>query len=405
MRDMGEGTLNRAILHVDMDAFYASVEQHDNPALRGKPVIVGGRPEARGVVSAASYEARKFGVHSAMSSAMAKRLCPQGIFISGNYQRYAEISAQIQEVFTRYTPAVLPLSCDEAFLDITGSLALFGSPLTIARSIKDVIRAETGLTASVGLAGTLFVAKIASELDKPDGLTVIYDDEVLTRLAPLPVRAMWGVGKVAEKRLHKFGILTIGDLQGWPRQQLVENFGEFGEHMYNLCRGIDPRVIDPDATEPEKSISNEHTFDHDLTDPAELEHMLLFLADKVARRARKAGLSGRVVQIKVKYADFSQITRRISLPAPTSCAQEIFTISRKLLREKSECGRRAIRLLGVCLSGFGEVGEDQLTLFAPDCTQISGKMARAERAADVILDKLGRGAIGRGSLMLGQDKE
>lgn len=398
-----ECDLARVILHVDMDAFFASIEQHDHPELRGKPVIIGGDPRSRGVVSTCSYEARKYGVHSAMPSSHAHRLCPHGIFLHGRMDRYSEISEQIHSIFRNYTPLVLPLSCDEAFLDITGSQRLFGPPLTIGRRLKEEIRDSTGLTASVGIAGTLFVAKIASDLEKPDGLTLIPDGEVLRRLAPLPVRTIWGVGNVAEKRLHKLGIRSIEDLQRWPEKELCENFGEFGEHLYNLCRGIDPRTISSE-TAVEKSISNEHTFDEDILDRQRLEKALLWLADKVARRARAAGMAGRTVQLKVKYADFTSITRRHTLPQATACGQEIFQTTRQLLRDKTEVGSRSVRLIGVGISGFDGHGNVQPGLFdeqAPGA--LSDKMARAEAAADKILQKHGRNSIGRGSLLLNEN--
>ncbi len=391
---------SRAIIHVDMDAFFAAVEQLDNPELRGKPVIIGGPANSRGVVSTCSYEAREFGVHSAMSSAMAHRLCPHGIFLPGRHERYSEVSGQIHQIFHRFTPSVLPLSCDEAFLDVTGSQRLFGAAPDIGLRIKDIIKAETGLTASVGLAGTLFVAKVASDMDKPDGLTIIRDEEVIDRLAILPVRRMWGVGKVAEKKLLRLGINTIGDLQSWPLKELIENFGNFGEHMYNLCRGIDPREVEGED-EAEKSISNEHTFSRDIMKVSELRSTLLYLSDKVARRARCAQMPGRTVQLKVKYSDFTSITRRITLPNPTSCAQEIFETAFKLLQEKSECGSRPVRLIGVGVSNFSESCESQQSLFFNIQTRNNReKIEKAEIAADAIINKLGRGTIGRGSIML-----
>lgn len=394
----------RAIIHVDMDAFFAAVEQLDDPSLRGKPVIIGGPPESRGVVSTASYEAREFGVHSAMSSAMAHRLCPHGVFLRGNHERYSEVSAQIHEIFTRFTPLVMPLSCDEAFLDVSGSQKLFAPAEQIGQLIKDTIKNETGLTASVGLAGTLFVAKIASDMDKPDGLTIIRDSEVIERLAPLPIRRMWGVGKVAEKKMLRLGIDTIGQLQSWPLKELSENFGNFGDHLYYLCRGIDPREVAAES-EAEKSISNEQTFSCDIMKISELKNALLYLSDKVAYRARKAQMPGRTVQLKVKYFDFTTITRRITLPNATSCAQEIFETAFKLLKDKTECGSRSVRLIGVGISNFSESTQQQQSMFHNTQTNNNReKIEKAEIAADRIIEKLGRGSIGRGSIMLGSTR-
>lgn len=406
-----ERDLARVIIHVDMDAFYASVEQHDHPELRGKAVIIGGSPQSRGVVSTASYEARKFGVHSAMPTAHAYRLCPHGIFLPVNMARYMEVSRVIHAIFRDFTPLVMPLSCDEAFLDVTGSQRLFGTPLAIGRLLKHRIKDTTGLTASVGIASTLFVAKVASDLEKPDGLTLIPDAQVVARLAPLPVRAVWGVGKVAEKHLARLGILTIADLQRWELKELREHFGDFGEHLHQLCRGIDPRTVEAEQA-AEKSISNEHTFDRDLTSRDELERALLYLSDKVGRRAREAQMPGRTVQLKLKYADFTSVTRRQTLPEPTASGQEIFCIARQLLREKTEAGRRAVRLIGVGVSGFTDAVEAttaQGCLFdatppeEPNQQTAIKKMARAEAAADEILKKLGHNAIGRGSLLLDDD--
>ena len=400
-----DGFWPRLIIHVDMDAFYASVEQHDHPEYRGRPVIVGGTPEERGVVSTASYEARKFGVHSAMPAATARRLCPQGIFIRGNHRRYAEVSRQIMEVFAGFTPRVRPLSLDEAFLDCTGSQRLFGPPAEIARKIKDGVRAATGLTASVGAAATLFAAKIASDLEKPDGLTLIPAEETAARLAPLPVEKIWGVGKVTGAKLQRLGIQTVAQLREWPEEFLAENFGAaFGAQLYRLARGLDPREVE--EPEREKSISNETTFPRDILSWDEVLPALRDLAEEVGRRARAAEVWGRTVTVKVKYADFSLATRRTTLPRATCSAAVIFREAEKLLREKTEFGRRAVRLVGAGLENLRETPDaapEPAGLFAdaPENGDARAeKMEKIERTSDKIIARLGKGALLRGSKLL-----
>lgn len=385
----------RAILHVDMDAFYASVEQHDDPSLRGKPVIVGGSAEGRGVVSAASYEARAFGVHSAMPTARARRLCPGGVFLPVRMERYQEVSAEVHAVFAHFTPAIQPVSVDEAFLDITGCQRLFGRPPDIARALKDRVRDETGLTASVGVAPTRFVAKVASDLEKPDGLVVIPQDDVLGRLAPLGIERIWGVGHVGQERLHRLGIHTIADLRAWPEATLREHFGSGGADLYRLARGQDATPVV--TREPEKSVSNENTFAHDIEELAQLLRALRQLSDKVGRRLRKKDLSGRVVQLKVRYDDFSTVTRRVTLPAPTCLGAEIFAAASDLLRSRTEAGTRPVRLIGVGVSHFRNADNQQGQLFGALGEDEPDRMERLERAADRIRDKLGDHSIGRGS--------
>ncbi|MBN2711878.1 MAG: DNA polymerase IV [Planctomycetes bacterium] len=393
----------RAILHVDMDAFYASVEQHDNPELRGKPVIVGGSAEGRGVVSAASYEARAYGVHSAMPTSKAHRLCPHGIFLRVRMWRYQEVSEQVHAVFAEFTPDIQPISVDEAFLDISGCQRLFGSPAEIARKLKDAVKARTGLTASVGVGPNRFVAKIASDIEKPDGLVLIRREEVLDRLAPLPVNRIWGVGRVTGLKMEKLGINTIADLRQWPQHTLVEHFGNTGASLYNLARGEDHSEVE--EGEVEKSVSNETTFSRDLFDTGELEHALLALSDKVGSRLRSKGFTGRTIQLKVKYGDFTSITRRVTLPCPTCVGSEIYSVAVKLLHARTEAGSRSIRLIGVGVSGLYEGNIRQATLFSPVDTSSQEKSEKAERAVDRIREKLGPDFIGRGSLMLDEDED
>ncbi len=387
----------RAILHVDMDAFFASVEELDNPALRGKPLLVGGSPKTRGVVAAASYAARAFGCHSAMSMARALRLCPHAIVLPGRMERYAEISLHIRDIFETFTPLVAPVSVDEAFLDVTGSQRLFGTPREIGLGVKDRIRAETGLTASVGIAPTRFVAKIASDLEKPDGLVLIPEAEVLDRLAPLPVRRIWGVGGKTAGKLGRLGIETIGDLRRWPREELARAFGTHGAALYDLARGVDTSEVAP--REREKSVSNEVTFARDITTRAEVESALLALADKVAGRLRRKGMRGRVVQIKVRYDDFSTITRRLTLEEPHDTARTLYREGVRLLRERTDAGTRPVRLVGIGYGNLSPAEAGQGELFATSAEGEEEQAERLERTTDAIRAKLGNGSVGRASLL------
>ncbi|MGA8890359.1 MAG: DNA polymerase IV, partial [Anaeromyxobacteraceae bacterium] len=319
----------RAILHLDLDAFYASVEQLDDPGLRGKPVIVGGT-SGRGVVCAASYEARRFGVRSAMPTVEARRRCPDGVFLPPRFDRYGELSRAVFAVYRRYTPQVEPLSLDEAFLDVTRSRALHGPPGDIARAVKDEVRAGTGLTVSAGAADCKMAAKIASDLGKPDGLVLVPPGGTAEFLAPLPVSRLWGVGRVTEQSLRALGITTIGELARFPEQVLSERFGSQGVHMRALARGDDPRPVVPD--EEARSIGAEDTFERDLRGEQALLPQLLDQCVRVARRLREAGVRGRVVTLKVKYADFEQVTRRSTLDAPTDDADAIYRSIREDLR-------------------------------------------------------------------------
>ncbi|MDR0363342.1 MAG: DNA polymerase IV, partial [Planctomycetota bacterium] len=385
----------RAILHVDMDAFYASVEQLDNPEYRGKPVLVGGAADSRGVVSAASYEARPYGARSAMPMAKAIRLCPHAIIVTPpRMNRYREISDIIFAIFGRVTPLVQPVSLDEAFLDVTGCQRLHGDPVTIARRIRLSIKRETGLTASVGVASCRFVAKIASDLNKPDGLAVIPENEMLERLAPLSVSRIWGVGPVTGGKLERLGVKTIGQLREWPEDALVNALGQAGADLFRLARGIDDSSVRPD--EEEKSISHETTFAKDIVDRDELETVLLGLAEKVACRLRRHALSGRVVLLKLRYDDFTMVTRRKTLHSPTCLAVTVSKVGVELLRERTEAGTRPVRLLGVGVSGFADKG-GQGGLFRNEAED-DPRVERLERTADRIREKLGKAAIQRASL-------
>ncbi|MDR1612202.1 MAG: DNA polymerase IV [Planctomycetota bacterium] len=385
----------RAILHVDMDAFYASVEQLDHPELRGKPILVGGSPESRGVVSAASYEARRYGARSAIPMARAIRLCPQAVVIAPpRMERYREVSDLVFAIFNRVTPLVQPVSLDEAFLDVTGCQRLHGDPVAIARRIRLSIKRETGLTASVGVASCRSVAKIASDLDKPDGLTVISVEETLERLAPLAVSRIWGVGPVAGGKLEKLGVKTIGQLREWPEDALVNVLGVAGSSLYRLARGIDDSPVEPDGEE--KSVSHETTFARDVCDLGELETVLLGLAEKVAERLRRRGLAGRTVFIKLRYDDFTTLTRRKTLPAATCLAAAIARHGVELLRDRTAAGKRPVRLVGVGVAGFTDQPA-QKVLFR-ETEQDDARQERLERTADRIREKLGKEAIQRASL-------
>lgn len=378
-----------------MDAFYASVEQRDNPELRGKPLIVGGSPQSRGVVSAASYEVRPYGVRSAMPTGKALKLCPHAILIKPRMQRYREVSDVVFAIFSRVTPLVQPISLDEAFLDVTACQRLHGDPVTIARRIRKSINLETKLTASVGVASCRFVAKIASDLDKPDGLTVIPEEEMLARLAPLPVSKIWGVGPKTNRRLQDMGIQTIGQLREWPAETLIAELGQAGLELHNLANGIDESEVTSD--DEEKSISHEDTFATDILDLSELEATLLEQSDKVAARLRKRGLSGRTVCLKLRYSDFSTVTRRKTLAEPTQLTDVVYAIARELLREKTEAGGRPVRLIGVGMVGFAAASERQGQLFHSD-GQDHAKRERLEKITDDIRDKLGKAAIQRASV-------
>ncbi len=390
----------RAILHVDMDAFYASVEQRDNPELRGKPIIVGGSPRSRGVVAAASYEIRPYGVRSAMPTSKALRLCPHAIIVKPRIHHYAEVSAQIFAIFAKVTPLVQSISLDEAFLDVTGCQRLHGDPVTIAKRIRASIKAATGLTGSVGVATCRFMAKIASDMDKPDGLTVIPADEMLDRLAPLPVSRIWGVGPVTNRRLAAMGISTIGELRQWPVEALVQELGKVGRELHDLANGRDDSPVV--SEEEEKSISHENTFAVDISDLATLETTLRDQADRVSTRLRRAKLRGKVVFLKLRYDDFSTVTRRKTLDGITDLSESIFRVAQELLRGKTEAGRRPVRLIGVGMAGLTESGT-QMSLFRQE-TVDTDKLSRLERVTDGIREKLGKEAIQRASIRFQEEE-
>jgi DNA polymerase-4 len=372
----------RAILHVDMDAFYASVEELDNPSLRGLPLLVGGASQ-RGVVAAASYAARKFRVHSAMPMVEARRRCPSAVVVPPRHDRYAEVSGRIFAIFHRFTPLVEGLSVDEAFLDVTHSQALFCGGEEIARKIKVAILAEIGFTASAGVAPCKFVAKVASDLQKPDGLVVVPDGEVAAFLAPLPLERMWGVGPRAAQALREEGFKTIGDLAAAPVAQLATVLGpSWGTRVHDLALGIDDRPVVPGRTA--ESIGAEETFESDITARRPLELYALELSGRVARRLCEAEMHARVVTLKLKYSDFKLQTRRLTLPVPVADTDSIYQAAKALLDRFDLAGRR-VRLLGVTAGELSpNPGEGTLQLFPDEA------LARRERLEGVVSEVRGR---------------
>ena len=385
----------RQIIHVDMDAFFASVEQRDHPELRGKPVLVGG-PALRGVVAAASYEAREFGVHSAMPMAEAMRRCPEAIVVSSDHARYDEVSEQVFAIFERFTPLVEGLSLDEAFLDVTHSAALFGDGPTIAEKIRAAIWAELQLTASAGVAPCKFAAKIASDLEKPDGLVVVPDD-VAGFLAPLPIERMWGIGPVAAPRVREAGFETLGDLAAASPAELEALLGSWGRFVHALANGIDERDVEPGVAA--KSVGAEQTFAHDFTRSEDLARCLLAQAGRVARRLFASSLYGTVVTIKIKYADFTLRTARVTLPEPVGDTDSIFAAAQGLLARAYEAGR-PVRLTGVAVSGL-TTGPIQRTLFGD---RARAKHEAVEAVTARIRDKFGSASLTRASLLGYEDE-
>ena len=380
------------ILHVDMDAFYASIEERDRPELQGMPVIVGGSPEGRGVVAAANYMVRNFGVRSAMATARALALCPDAIVLRPRMEHYSAVSHQIHEIFHRYTPLVEPLSLDEAFLDATESALLFGPVESIGRSIKKDIWDELRLVASVGVAPNKFLAKLASDLDKPDGFTVITPDAVQSVLAPLPVTQMWGVGKATEHKFNKLGIQTIGQLRHVPLEQLKQSFGKSGENFWRLAQGLDDRRVVADREA--KSISHETTFAADIRDIDVLRAWLLDLTEQVAHRLRRNNMHGRTVNLKVRYANFDTITRSKSLPQPTNTTNTLWSVVSELLNTQLPNRPLVVRLLGVGISNLQPPNPIQQSLFSEEQNERDTKL---DNVADQIRNRFGTTLLQRAS--------
>lgn len=381
----------KAILHVDMDAFYAAVEERDNPELRDQPVVVGGSANGRGVVSTANYIARQFGIHSAMPAAQARRLCPHAVFIRPRMQVYAAISAHLRELFFRYTPLVEPLSLDEAFLDVTGTERLFGSPRDIAVSLKAAIRSDLELVASVGVAPNKFLAKLASDLSKPDGLIEVDPDDRQAFLDPLPVSRLWGVGAAAQRKLHGMGVYTIGELRRETVERLESRLGSWGVHIWELSHGRDDRDVVPDRDA--KSISHETTFERDIHDPAALRDVLIGLNEQVGRRLRRHGLMARTVDLKIRYDDFTTVTRSRSLPEATDRSQVIWQQVRGLFDAQWQRRADPVRLIGCGVSGFEREAARQGDLFSMN----DERQGKIDGVMDAISEKFGAGTVGRGS--------
>jgi len=380
--------MSRVILHVDMDAFFAAIEQRDEPSIAGKPVIVGG-PQRRGVVSTASYEAREFGVHSAMPMAVAVRKCPDGLVLPVRMRHYRDVSADIMEVMRGFSPLVEPLSLDEAFLDMTGTKHLFGTPFEAAERIKRGISEATGgLTCSVGIACNKFLAKLASDMDKPDGITEVPRGREQEFIAPLPVERIWGVGPKTADRLRRIGIKTIGDLAGSDPKRLARLFKSQGEHIYDLARGIDDRPVNPDRDR--KSVGSEETLSEDVSGRKAVEWLMINHCDRVARHLRAKGLKARGIRVKVRYSKgFRLATRDDRLPVPVDDSRGLLAGARRLL-EKLDLDR-PMRLVGVATFDLVEPEES----FQGDLFQQEGreKRSRVEHALDDLRSRHGNDVI------------
>ncbi|TVQ97684.1 MAG: DNA polymerase IV [Desulfovibrionales bacterium] len=378
----------RLILHVDMDAFFAAVEQRDRPELRGKAVIVGG--SERGVVSACSYEARRFGVHSAMPIAQARRLCPLGVFVPVRMSRYAEVSGQVMSVLERFSPLMEQASVDEAYLDGSGLERLFGPPRQLGLAVKQAVLHETGLTCSVGMAPVKFLAKIASDQNKPDGLFILTPDHVREFLGALPVSKIPGVGRQGTEKLALVGVRCVGDIMGYPVHFWKDRFGKWGELLYARAQGIDPRPVIRETKA--KSEGAENTFAEDSEDRGEMKRWLLDQAERVGRRLRREGNMGRTITLKIKFSDFTLRTRGTTLQEPTSSTRVIFETATHLLDQ--EHLPRSVRLIGLSVSNFSQARR-QLPLFS---TRNPNSDEHLDKALDAIRERFGATALVRGRI-------
>ncbi len=381
----------RHIIHIDMDAFYASVEQRDFPELKGKAVIVGGSPQQRGVVSAASYEARRFGVHSAMPMSQALKRCPQAIVRPGRMSRYVEISHQLHRIFQQVTPLIEPLSLDEAFLDVSGSLKLLGNAPSIGRGIKQQIKDQLGLVASVGIAPNKFLAKLASDLEKPDGFVVITPENQQAILDPLPISRIWGIGKVTAQAMQNQGIHTIGQLRQTSLSRLQQLFGHHAEHLHALAQGLDDRPVQPEREA--KSISSEQTFAQDVLDKDQLLKVLLTQIEDVAVRLRAHQLQARTLTLKLRYGNFQTITRSQTLEQATDLTRVLWQQAQAIFLTWYQQSARPLRLLGCGLSNLSPVHSGQQRLFTDPQDR---KQERVDRVFDAIRKKYGNQAMEHG---------
>jgi len=386
--------MKRVILHLDMDAFYAAVEVREAPDLAGKPLIIGHRGR-RGVVSTCSYEARKYGVHSAMPSVRAEQLCPDAIWLSGRMSLYVEVSREIRRIMNDYSPLVEPLSIDEAFIDLTGIAADLNGAVETAKGLRARIRDEQRLTASVGVAPNKFLAKLASDMDKPDGLTVIALEDLPAKVWPLPVERLWGVGPKTARRLAEAGIRKIGDLLEHDAELLRSRIGtNSAAHLRALARGDDDRPVVSERRH--KSISEERTYGEDLVDPEEIDRAMLARAEGVARQLRRQKIVAHTVHLKVRTGDFTTWTRSLTLRSPTDLAEPIVEAARGLFRDRIRLAGRGVRLLGVGVSGLEPARSAQRSLFEAPAEERARKMARA---ADAVREKLGEKAVTRARLL------
>ncbi len=384
---LGDDDTGCTILHIDMDAFYASVELIDRPELKGKPVIIGGT-NGRGVVLSATYEARAFGIHAAMPISRAQRMCPQAVFISPRHHRYDEVSQGVMAIFRDITPEVEPLSLDEAFLDVSGAVRRLGRPREIAALIRARVEAEQFITCSVGVAANKFVAKVASTNCKPNGLLIVPIDRVVEFLHPMPVGALWGVGPKTEEQLHRLGLRTVGDLAHTPTSTLERALGvATGKHLSNLAWGTDERSVEP--AETERSIGNEQTFFRDIDDPEEIKRELLKLCEQVAGRVRAHGVVARTLTLKVRFADFTTITRSKTLPDATDTSHDVYATI-VALYDALHLQRARIRLVGVKADGLRPADErsEQLAFDTPE-----HGWRDADRAKDKAVARFGKGAV------------
>jgi nucleotidyltransferase/DNA polymerase involved in DNA repair len=393
---MADTERSRVVLHIDMDAFYAAVEQLDHPEYRGKPVVVGADPKGgtgRGVVATCSYEARKFGIHSAMPISQAYRRCPQAIFVYPRFERYTEISRQVMNILRDFSPQLAQISIDEAFIEITQTANFHGGAKSLAEKLKARIKNETGLTASAGIAPNMFIAKVASDLQKPDGLTICEAGQEKTFLAPLPIKKLWGVGPKTEAHLQKMGFNTIGQIAQCSQKTLAERLGKWGAHLWELANGIDERPVEDWG--PRKSISQEHTYDQDVADPQIVEQTIWRIADGLSADMRRSDLKGQVLTLKIRLEGFETFTRQRKLPEFTNDAETMRQLALEIFRKFDRQGKK-VRLIGLGMSHLNNVGGEQLSLFQ---AEEQTRRDKVSNLLDTLRAKHGEAAATRASLL------